>query len=375
MSSQTTARAGSSSSNTGRSRSSIVSMSGLEAGSPTQSSYNDSSRSAVEQRKARKREQDRLCQRRKREKDRENLRKLEARLDGLQNSDEPKVVLDLLLQREQDQAKIERQGQRLRQIEALLQAGIQDLSGDASTSPGADKSDLQEDVGDTDMGVDSSEESEMKTHIAINHVGAGMRMLPGVLEAAPQAEQLFDNTLMPAQMIVPNPLFETRTDLFLPGPNPIGSVPIGPVPIGPVPIPASLFPAIGPAEVNSAWTFQTQQQQPDTSLLLEGQSKTWLSSLNQVRCIDARTSLSETAIDQHIIINVVLRGWDHAASQFELDPIWLCLRQLDEAVLAFWNWRNVERLVSLLLIRMQMKVRRKALNVGDANADVLNRAK
>lgn len=367
MSRQATASRGSvSNSIAGRSRSSIVSMADDQgADLPSHTSHNDS-RSAAEQRKARKREQDRLCQRRKREKDRENLRKLEARLDGLQNSDDPKVVLDLLLQREKDQAKLERQGQRLRQIEALLHAGIKDLGREGSTSPGAGKAESQDD--DSDMFGGDSAEPEMRTNLPLRNaavdIGTSIDMMPNVFGTTThQTSQLYDEALMSAPMF--NPGFETRSDSLLMGPG-----------IGPTAMSSAFsYSPNQPTADNTSWTIPSPQRPLDPPSIVEGQARTWLSSLNQVRCIDSRSSLSESMIDQHIIITVVVRGWDVAASQFALDPIWLCLRQLDEAVFINWNWRNVDRLVSLLLIRMQMKVWRVVTHVRNANADVLSRAK
>jgi hypothetical protein len=82
---------------------------------------------SAEQKKARKRELDRLCQQRKRRKDRELVQRLETQLNSLKQRADGDIFYDLILQREKDQAKIDRHIQRAKQIQALLQADLDDL--------------------------------------------------------------------------------------------------------------------------------------------------------------------------------------------------------------------------------------------------------
>ncbi|GAB7350831.1 hypothetical protein MBLNU459_g1364t1 [Dothideomycetes sp. NU459] len=330
-------------SNTGRSRSAAASTIGEGARSPP--CLNNDSRSTAEQRKARKREQDRLCQRRKREKDRENLRKLEARLDGLQKSDEPKVVLDMLLQREKDQAKIERQAERLRQIESLLRAGMDDLIEHASP-PGSDKGDAKEEQpADNGMLLAGFAELDSGTHVPFT-TGAGTNaaMTVGVMPAAfantQQSAQLFDTT--PAMSMNNGTALGPRLDTYLPQANVMESN-----------APFAALPYFGTAIDDGPWAQHPQQPQlpeVDFSPANGDRTETWLGTLNSMQRMQlARADLSPALVEQHILISIVLRGWDYAAANFDLDPLWLCLRKLDETVLTNLRWRNVERVVSLLM--------------------------
>jgi hypothetical protein len=78
-------------------------------------------------RKARKRELDRISQQRKRKKDRDHVARLQARLDDLQQDADKKHVGDLLLERDRNQAQIERHQDRMRKIQAILVADMQDM--------------------------------------------------------------------------------------------------------------------------------------------------------------------------------------------------------------------------------------------------------
>jgi hypothetical protein len=94
----------------------------------------------MDPKKARKREMDRICQQRKRQKDRDTVRKLEARLKSLQQRAGDRFVYDMVIKHEKDQARISRHQQRMKQIQALLQADMEDLGdGDGAISRSQDK--------------------------------------------------------------------------------------------------------------------------------------------------------------------------------------------------------------------------------------------
>lgn len=298
---------------------------------PTEHQLKSESRSvSLEERRARKREQDRLCQRRKREKDRENLRRLEARLDGLQSADETKTVLDLILRREQDQAKIDRQVERLRQLQSLLQAGLNDLAGDASSSTPLSQTDewsLLQDIVDKagDTPVSAS------TLVAASNASA--------LDTSPAVVQppvsMFDatTTTTPAMM------YETPVPVFngFSGANTFGP------------------PTSTAIDASLAYSRTNPTSEPVRS------NAPWLIAGNLVE--DACTRVSKVgnsvataeSIDQHIILMVCLHGWDHASAVIRLDhPLWACLRQVDEVVLS--TWKRVERLAGLYCMWRIMKV-------------------
>jgi uncharacterized coiled-coil protein SlyX len=63
-------------------------------------------------------------------------------------------------------------------------------------------------------------------------------------------------------------------------------------------------------------------------------------------------SLSAAADDEDIAIRSVISGWDTAAQQHRLDPIWGFLRELDEAI--YWRSGPAERIVILRLTRAML---------------------
>lgn len=78
----------------------------------------------TDEKRARKRQLDRIAQRRKRQNDRETMDRLKK---SLENPQEPTMIQDLVLKQERDLARIGRHGQRMRQLQALIQADLADL--------------------------------------------------------------------------------------------------------------------------------------------------------------------------------------------------------------------------------------------------------
>ncbi|KAI4736682.1 hypothetical protein E4T50_12816 [Aureobasidium sp. EXF-12298] len=257
----------------------------------------------AEVKKARKREQDRLCQRRKREKDRENLRRLEARLNGLQNPDEPKVVLDLILRHEQDQERLNRQAERLRQIESLIQTSLSDIGTQlaASSTP-------------NDSVVDGKLDAKETTSLP--------------MAAVPEVP------MYTTVQSVPMPT-STTTSMVMPINNPA--------------LLASQYPMTVPHNMS-------QQQQPPqapmpSSPAANHEISTITNAMSAVPGVAA--AYTEEVFDQHIIIMVLIHGWDAVAAYMQLDPLWTLLRQIDGGACS--QWRKVDRMVGMLCFRRMMK--------------------
>lgn len=256
--------------------------------------------------KARKREQDRLCQRRKREKDRENLRRLEARLNGLQNPDEPKVVLDLILRHEQDQERLNRQAERLRQIESLIQTSLSDIGSQlaASSTP-------------NDSVVDAkSDAKEM----------AALPMVP-----APATEVPMYTTVQSAPMPT-----STTTSMVMPMNDPA--------------LLASQYPMTIPHNISQHQQQHLQPVMPPTPSDNHDISKI-TNAMSAVPGLAA--AYTEESFDQHIIVMVLIHGWDAVAAYMQLDPLWTLLRQIDGGACS--QWRKVDRMVGMLCFRRMMK--------------------
>lgn len=280
------------------------------------------SRSAQEERRARKREQDRLCQRRKREKDRENLRRLEARLNGLQKADDSKTVLDLILRHEQDQAKIDRQVERLRQLQSVLKAGLSDLAKDAT---GASSSNSKDD----DSTPESEDRPDGEVPRLMGSVNGSMGAIEGVTGAGnPQSNGGYSMT--------GNPVYSGQmyTDYS-----------------GTSALPADTIAGIVPAFAR-----------PDISVAPDAPSAPWMFAGNMIenackraKSVPGANVSTAESIDQHIILTVALHGWDQALPFIEPNhALWTCLRQVDEVVLSTWN--IVARMSSLWSMWKLMKV-------------------
>lgn len=291
--------------------------------------------SSLEEKRARKREQDRLCQRRKREKDRENLRRLEARLDGLQNANESKTVLDLLLRHEQDQAKIDRQVERLRQLQTLLNSSLDDLTNDATTP--------------TDH---NDSESQMRE--ASESVGEGQGIGSSICTSNPPS--VTTTTLGPIHGSSPivhhstaiiSGTMGTSASMYNTAMPVLGSYPTSTTF-------ASVTAGVMAASMAYATTAPPKPSQPVAP---------WVQAGNMVEDACARASnpgavdVVDTAesIDQHILIMVIIHGWEHAAASIQLNhALWSCLRQVDQAIVGAWT--KVERAMGLYSIWRLMKV-------------------
>ncbi|KAI5205440.1 hypothetical protein E4T39_03009 [Aureobasidium subglaciale] len=260
----------------------------------------------AEMKKARKREQDRLCQRRKREKDRENLRRLEARLNGLQNPDEPKVVLDLILRHEQDQERLNRQAERLRQIESLIRTSLSDIGPETSSStPNDSVIDAKPDVKSTSMPTGNISSTDASLPLYTTVQGAPM----------PTA---------------------TATSMIMPVSNPA--------------MLASQYPMTIPITMPQAQTTMQGNVMP-SSPRDNDKISTITDAMSAVPSVAA--AYTDEAFDQHIIVMVLIHGWDAVTAYMQLDPLWTLLRQID--VSACSQWRKVDRMVGLLSFRRMMK--------------------
>ncbi|CAD0083161.1 unnamed protein product [Aureobasidium vineae] len=256
----------------------------------------------AEMKKARKREQDRLCQRRKREKDRENLRRLEARLNGLQNPDEPKVVLDLILRHEQDQERLNRQAERLRQIESLIRTSLSDIGNEITSSSTPN-----------DSVVDAKPDVKETTSLPTAGIPTTEVPMYTSVQGAP----------MPTA---------TATSMVMPVNNPA--------------LLASQYPMTIPLNMPS----QSQPIMPPSSPPNQ-QISTITDAMSAVPGVAA--AYTDEAFDQHIIVMVLIHGWDAVAAYMQLDPLWSLLRQIDGGACS--QWRKVDRMVGMLSFRRMMK--------------------
>jgi hypothetical protein len=265
--------------------------------------------------KARKREQDRLCQRRKREKDRDNVRRLEARLRGLENPDEPKVVLDLIMRHEQDQERLNRQAERLRQIESLIRTSLSDIeieaaaatSSSSTATPNDSVIDAKSDVKETSRPMTSVPMTDMNLPVYTTVQSAPVP----TVTAPPMSMPTNNPTMLPCQYPMNGSTFQTQASM--PGMQ-TGTVP-------------------PPANTNRISTI--------------------IDAMSQVPSFSPVATFTDEAYDQHIIIMVLIHGWDVVAANMPLDPLWLLLRQIDGGSCS--QWRKVDRMAGMLCFRRMMR--------------------
>ncbi|KAL1306647.1 hypothetical protein AAFC00_005322 [Neodothiora populina] len=301
---------------------------------PDPANVKDEKNSTVEERRARKREQDRLCQRRKREKDRENLRRLEARLNGLQKADETKTVLDLILRHEQDQAKIDRQVERMRQLQSLLQAGLADLdkdAKDASTTTTRERNEIKFQSPESD---EQNEHGSVRTQ-SISH----SYVMPGAdgnTSTAGHSVSLLDMMSTSASAYNVLPTFKDYSNASILGPSALPD------------------PLLGYSHTGPAATAQPAKSDGRSTAPWIAAGNMVADACKRVQQLHSMTVASPESVDQHILMTVFFYGWDHAIAFIDANhALWACLRQVDEVVLTAWN--PTARLSSLWSMWMTMK--------------------
>lgn len=247
---------------------------------------------------------------------------MEARLNGLQTADESKTVLDLILRHEQDQAKIDRQVERLRQLQSLLQEGLSDLS-------------------NTSSGPTSS--SETVSHSKSQSVSDSSPEFQGNVSDAAQA-----STKMSVEGASVTPL---------PLPDMFG----GPAALLPSYSQVPAYSELPSTNARVPPTPTIRHDQPSTTLMPTAAQSPWVVAchLFERACTTVRQihdAATADSIDEHILIVICLHGWDYANTTYKLDhPLWLCLRQADDSILG--TWKIVERMMGMWCMWRIFKVR------------------
>lgn len=120
------------------------------AANPIKAPVASSESMAASDRQARKRELDRLCQRRKRKKDRDLIDRLQARINDLQKQADGGHFNSLLIDRENRQALTARHSERMMKIQALVLEDLGDVVNGGSKSPDLERGESAPAVGQQD---------------------------------------------------------------------------------------------------------------------------------------------------------------------------------------------------------------------------------
>ena len=237
--------------------------------------------------------------------------------------------MDLILRHEEDQAKIDRQVDRLRQLQSLLAAGLHDLGKDASALTDDKQSVLLEIKDASDDSPDMREILDSVPYGAQHFVQLQSSVKP-TLATTTETPLLFDATSVPIASYNPSYAFDETSGSFMAGSGTDLTVP----PYG--------------------------RPRATTGPLVADVNTPWLAAANLVEtaCKAAQHVKSATttdAVDQHIILSICLSGWECASTAFNMtNPLWTCLRQCDDATLIAWP--RLERMLALYMMWRVLKV-------------------
>lgn len=270
---------------------------------------------------------DRICQQRKRRRDRENLQKLEERLQLLQDDKQDSLLAQLLKDRDDEVERNIRHRTRLLQIKGLIQADLADLGHtEVSKSPDCDGNSLQtlltieldspstseSALLDSTFAECTDETSPLGCGDDLDAVDAfnvddfgGRELEADVLLWPQQAIQIVPDHVN-SMLMVPETLANTNKNNDDNG-----------------------------GRQRKLWEEVEQ---------LITRAKPALSCLG--------TANSE--LDMHIIINAVSRGWSQFSQVVRVDARWGCLRELDEKYFSR-SYGPVERLAVLTIASQLME--------------------
>ncbi|KIX95084.1 uncharacterized protein Z520_09000 [Fonsecaea multimorphosa CBS 102226] len=267
--------------------------------------------------RTRKREMDRICQQRKRKRDRENLRNLEQRLQILQDEKPDSLLAQLIKDRDDNEARNNRHRTRMLQIQGLLRADLTDLGhSETTTSPDYDGHTLQTQL---NIESDSSSASEPAPLDQTLVNGYGETSPLGVLDDL-YAIQAFEIDSFGAQGPEPNNVSLAQH-----------TISGGPEPVNDTAVVSGAFPIAHNSAGRQRKTWEEVEQ-------LIAQAKSQLSG----------PSTATLELDMHIIINAVSRGWSQFSQIVRVDTRWSCLRELDEKYFRR-GYGPVERLAVLTI--------------------------
>ncbi|RDW67532.1 hypothetical protein BP6252_08928 [Coleophoma cylindrospora] len=309
------------------------------------------------EKRARKRELDRISQRRKRQKDRETMNRLR---NSLEQPHDPSWLHHLVLKQEADLARLHRHGERMIQIQTLLQADLADLD----QAPPCEQQNRLSPSSD-----DNANPSQLSMKAASPQVGPNLNI------AAPYSKPQFDvdglswddmEVLRPEQSVplidVPRASDNHYLDplLILTNENVNGDRSI---------LTSSCESRDPPRAMQSR--HNSFQQSIESAVLPKTEydrsctkcESVWrMANLNislarqqfRARNDSQLANRNGPDIDSHLIITAIAEGWSSAERSPLWDDRWNMLRQVDE--ICHGESGLVERLVTLYTVRRILKV-------------------
>ena len=271
----------------------------------------------MDRKRARKREMDRICQQRKRKRDRENLQRLEERMQLLQQDKQDMLIADMMRERDQNEESNMRHRKRLLQISGLIRADLADLGhleGPVNTECRAD--------------APLSPQKIIST-AATEYVYPGEVASECPSEQAPSLSsgELDVLDALVSEMLIPRAECGTgewpqhHADGIAGACHDIPSA---------------------PGVVADAGHHSMRWKQAERLI-------------SQIMPSMPASDKADDELDMHIIITAISRSWAQFSQAVLVDARWSCLRELDEKYFAP-NYSNVERLAVLAIASQVFKV-------------------
>lgn len=259
----------------------------------------------MESRRTRKREMDRICQQRKRKRDRENLQRLEERVQLLQQDKESVFLAELMKERDENERRNLRHRTRMLQIQGIIQADLEDFGHLTRRS--------EDSTGSTQANLDASTAINTVPSSASGRVQADTTSYPCVEDL-----DAFD------ALISDGPIHNIQEDSSHWAPETLEDTTVSAM-IPPLP------------EVNQKRLWDQIEQ-----------------LINQAKPQIPIHGMYETKLDIHIIISAILRDWTQFSQAVQVDARWSCLRELDETYFEP-NYGTVDRLAILIVASQVLK--------------------
>ncbi|RFU24896.1 hypothetical protein B7463_g11445, partial [Scytalidium lignicola] len=312
----------------------------------------------IDEKKARKRQLDRLSQRRKRRKDRETMERLKR---SLEQPPDPSLLHTLVKKQEQDLARIHRHGQRMMQIQALLQADLADLDGE---QPGAQ----QYSPGLQSDNSHNAQEDGMRPALAQEHLNIGLHTNNPI---PPSQAQIDLDGLSWDDIEIPH-LDQPMSATCVTGPSDSYLV----------------LPLLADGTPNVDYDiFGSSSESMDTPTMMQSRKKSITQPINQTAfsmtdngpsCVKCESkwkaanlnlnlarqqhrttedsqliNQTEPDTDAHLMITAIIEGWSVAEQSPFWNEQWNVLRQIDQ--ICHSKSGAVERLSILFNLRRMLK--------------------
>jgi hypothetical protein len=294
--------------------------------------------SAVDKKRERKREIDRISQHRKRQKDRERIVQLEEQLNCLRRPHDNSLMASLLDTQKKQNLRAARHRERLKQIEALLKADVEDFKDEPTKGTAKEGCDNYSEVSNFDQNYVSGPPSTDPEIQSPDFLDMGTSIWPDFSSQNSGTTRIEG----PPPEIYEFPKFASCGNAFL-ATSPSTGLDLG----------TNLFLNSLGMNSNTASCFPGDMKcprcyapwQPVNDLIQKAR-------IQNQQSIGSRVAREE--IDVHVMVLAVTQGWSAVIDRFQLDAHLQCLRCFDERL--FSAAGQIDRLSVLWAVHRMLKV-------------------